>query len=83
MFAGRRSTDKLYLVLQNAFCARALKGYAGTSSVYAVEVLDRVLGRQGVSEQRRREILGEWSATVQSQPCGQGRLSESCCRAPS
>lgn len=59
MFAGRRSTDKLYLVLQNAYCAQALHGYAGTSSVYALEILDGVLGRQGISEQQRRQMLGD------------------------
>ncbi len=53
VFAGRRSTDKLYLALQNAYCAQALHGYAGTSSVYALEILDGVLGRQGIDEQRR------------------------------
>jgi hypothetical protein len=58
VFAGRRSTDKLYLALQNAYCARALNGYAGTSSVYALEILDGTLGRQGIDKQRRRQMLG-------------------------
>jgi hypothetical protein len=59
VFAGRRSTDKLYLALQNAYCAQALDGYAGTSSVYALEILDGVLGRQGISEQQRQQMLGD------------------------
>ena len=62
LFAGRRSTDKLYLTLQNAYCAHALDGYAGTSSVYALEILDRVLGRRGIDEQRRQQMLGETSS---------------------
>ena len=59
VFAGRRSSDRLYLLLQNAFCAKALHGYAGTSSVYAVAHLDTALEQQGLSPAQRRETLGE------------------------
>lgn len=62
VFAGRRSTDRLYLLLQNAFCAKALKGYAGTSSVYAVAQLDTALAAQGLAPQQRVEMLGECPA---------------------
>ncbi|KAG2497728.1 hypothetical protein HYH03_004464 [Edaphochlamys debaryana] len=41
LFAGRRASDPLYLVLQNLYCAAHLTGYSGTSSVFVAAVLGR------------------------------------------
>ncbi len=39
---GRRSSDRLYLVLQNMAFAQLVRGYQGTSSVYAATILNKV-----------------------------------------
>lgn len=66
LFAGRRSTDRSFLLLQNLFCAQHLKGYAGTSAVYAVSKMGAVLQQQGVQDlQQRRKCIGEhWESLI-------------------
>ena len=54
LFAGRRSTDRAFLLLQNVLCARCLPNYAGTSSVFAVTLIDRALRATGVDDARER-----------------------------
>lgn len=58
LFAGRRSSDRAYLLLQTWFCAQHLKAYIGTSSIYAVSHLNRALEAEGVHDtpQRRQQI---------------------------
>mmetsp|Transcript_39795 Transcript_39795/g.112908 ORF Transcript_39795/g.112908 Transcript_39795/m.112908 type:complete len:600 (-) Transcript_39795:234-2033(-) len=43
LFAGRRASDRTFLMLQNLFCLSRLKNYMGTSSIAAVECLEHVL----------------------------------------
>jgi len=43
LFAGRRSSDRVYLLLQNLFCMLHLKQWIGTSSIAAAECLHSVL----------------------------------------
>ena len=59
LFAGRRSSDVTFLLLQNLFCARCMKGYCGTSAVSAVAVTDAQLRQLGVSSlEERRKVIG-------------------------
>ncbi|GIL71853.1 hypothetical protein Vretifemale_2320, partial [Volvox reticuliferus] len=55
LFAGRRSSDLLYLLIQNLYCAVHLDGYGGTSSLYVVAVLGREWTSMGLPE---RECWG-------------------------
>ena len=60
LFAGRRSTDRLFLLLQNAMCAETLPGYAGTSSIFAVDHIDAALLDCGMTSlQDRQQHIGE------------------------
>ena len=54
LFAGRRSTDRAFLLLQNVLCARCLPNYGGTSSILAVTLIDRALRANGVTDPRER-----------------------------
>lgn len=54
LFAGRRSSDRAFLLLQNLLCARHLPHYGGTSSVYAVTLIDRTLRQLGISDAQQR-----------------------------
>ncbi|CAL8464515.1 g4050 [Coccomyxa elongata] len=54
LFAGRRSSDRLYLLLQNLLCARHLPHYMGTSSVFAVTLIDRALRDLGITDAQQR-----------------------------
>lgn len=54
LFAGRRSSDRLYLLLQNLLCARHLPHYMGTSSVFAVTLIDRALRDLGITDEQQR-----------------------------
>ncbi len=57
LFAGRRSTDRTFLLLQNLLCAKHLPNYAGTSSVYAITLIDRTARRLGMSSPDQRHAL--------------------------
>lgn len=46
LFAGRRSTGRRYLLLQNWYCMHHLPNYQGTSSVLAVTLLGQLLQEQ-------------------------------------
>ena len=48
----------MFLLLQNIFCAQHLKGYAGTSAVYAVAKVDAALQQLGIDDlaERRAHI---------------------------
>ena len=48
LFAGRRSSDRAYLLLQTWFCAHHLKNYIGSSSIFAFSYLSRALEEEGV-----------------------------------
>ncbi|CAL5220669.1 g2715 [Coccomyxa viridis] len=56
LFAGRRSTDRTFLLLQNLLCTKHLPNYLGTSSVYAITLIDRT-ARLGVSSPEQRHAL--------------------------
>ena len=59
LFAGRRASDRLYLLLENWFVAHHLRAYAGTSAVLAVAHIDAVLEAQGLTpEQRQQSGIG-------------------------
>ena len=69
LFAGRRSSDRVFLLLQNIFCAKHLKGYAGTSAVYAVTKVDAALQQLGIADlSERRKFIGQYM------PCTANRL---------
>ena len=53
LFAGRRSSDRVYLLLENWYCARHLAAYSGTSAVLAVAQLDAALAAQGLPLDQR------------------------------
>ena len=60
LFAGRRSSDRVYLLLENWFVAHHLRAYAGTSAVLAVAHIDAALAAQGQTTQQRLESgIGE------------------------
>ena len=54
LFAGRRSSDRAYLLLQTWFCAHHLKNYIGSSSIFAFSHLSRALEEQGVHKPEKR-----------------------------
>lgn len=56
LFAGRRSSDRLYLLLQNAFCAEHLPNYVGTSAVLAMEHIDAGLKACGMTSMEERRM---------------------------
>lgn len=62
LFAGRRASDRLFLLLQNLYCMRHLKGYAGTSAVLAAQEVDAALRQAGKDDAARaaciRRLLG-------------------------
>ena len=70
LFAGRRSTDRTFLLLQNLMCAKHLPNYMGTSSVFAVTLIDRTARRLGMNNpEQRRALTGTlllivWAAAV-------------------
>lgn len=67
LFAGRRSTDRLFLLLQNAFCAEHMPNYVGTSAILAVEHIDAALQACGVKSlgQRKEKIGAAFSCSSQ------------------
>lgn len=58
LFAGRRSSDRAYLLLQTWFCALNLKNYIGSSNIFACSHLNRIMEEEGVhdSEERVQQI---------------------------
>jgi hypothetical protein len=59
LFAGRRSSDRVFLLLQNLFCAYFMPGYIGTSSIFAVRRIDEALAVQGLQAPERKAVIGE------------------------
>ena len=57
LFAGRRSTDRKFLLLQNLLCAKHLPNYMGTSSVYAITLIDRIARLTGMCSPEERHSL--------------------------
>ncbi|KAG2444052.1 hypothetical protein HYH02_008995 [Chlamydomonas schloesseri] len=53
LFAGRRSSDLLYLLLQNLYAAAHLHAYAGTSSLFAAATVCRHWAGMHVPERER------------------------------
>ncbi len=65
LFAGRRASDRTFLLLQNLFCAAHLPEYSGTSAVFAVDKIDAALAAQGASLSARKAMIGGfWPGTV-------------------
>ncbi len=58
LFAGRRATDRGFLLLQNLFCQRHLPGYSGSSSVYAVTLLERAMRAERIPVAERKAAVG-------------------------
>jgi hypothetical protein len=64
LFSGRRASDRSYLLLQNAFCARHMPGYVGTSAIFAVDRIDAALVADGAdSLEQRRKMIGSLIGT--------------------
>ncbi|KAG2436749.1 hypothetical protein HXX76_006273 [Chlamydomonas incerta] len=53
LFAGRRASDLLFLVLQNLYAAAHLAGYGGTSSLFAAAAVCRCWAGMHVPERER------------------------------
>ena len=54
LFAGRRSSDRAYLLLQTWFCGHNLKNYIGSSSMFAFSHLSRVMQEEGLHQPEER-----------------------------
>lgn len=52
LFAGRRSSSRRFLVLQNWYCGLHLRGWAGTSALLATATLDGTLRALGSRPER-------------------------------
>lgn len=63
LFAGRRSSDRIFLLLQNLFCMWHLNNYAGTSAVLAVRKIDAALARCGYNAAERKNTIKRLSGT--------------------
>jgi nicotinic acid phosphoribosyltransferase len=63
LFAGRRCSDRAFLLLQNLFCMRNLSNYAGTSAVLAVRKIDSALARCGYNQKERGSTIKRLSGT--------------------
>ena len=60
LFAGRRSSDRAYLLLQTWFCAHNLKSYIGSSSIFAFSHLSRIMEEEGLHKPEERiQQIGE------------------------
>ncbi|PRW20330.1 hypothetical protein C2E21_9047 [Chlorella sorokiniana] len=57
LFAGRRSSSRRFLLLQNWYCMRHLPGYSGTSAVMAVTLLHELLVQQAQQAQQAQQGL--------------------------
>ena len=65
LFAGRRSSDRAFLLLQNLFCAQHLPRYSGTSAVFAAVKLDALLHQSGMhSAEERARMVGKYLARI-------------------
>ena len=61
LFAGRRSSDRAYLLLQTWYCAHNLKNYIGSSSIFACSHLSRIMEEEGMhGPEERIQQLGEF-----------------------
>lgn len=54
LFAGRRSSDRAYLLLETWFCAHNLHNYIGSSSIFACSHLSRIMEEEGVHDPEER-----------------------------
>ena len=68
LFAGRRASDRVYLLLENWFVAQHLRAYGGTSAVLAVAHIDAVLEAQGLTPEQRLESGIGAARAPQTQP---------------
>ena len=65
LFAGRRSTDRKFLLLQNLLCAKHLPNFMGTSSVYAVTLINRIARHAGMcSPEQRHSLTGTFLSAL-------------------
>mmetsp|Transcript_41353 Transcript_41353/g.104812 ORF Transcript_41353/g.104812 Transcript_41353/m.104812 type:complete len:613 (+) Transcript_41353:60-1898(+) len=66
LFAGRRSSDRAFLVLQNMFCLQHLEGIIGTSAIGAMQILHRVSQKASGSGIKPADgVGGLWGAPLQ------------------
>lgn len=54
LFAGRRSSDRVFLLLQNHFVRSQIRNFVGSSSILAVSHADSALGLAGVEPVEER-----------------------------
>ena len=65
LFAGRRSTDRKFLLLQNLLCAKHLPNYMGTSSVYVVTLINHIARQTGMcSPEQRHSLTGAFLSAL-------------------
>lgn len=64
LFAGRRASSRLYLILQNWYCRQHLRGYLGTSALLVAACLDELLLESGETEAQVAEEVGPLVGTL-------------------
>ncbi|GAB4816318.1 hypothetical protein N2152v2_003364 [Parachlorella kessleri] len=64
LFAGRRSSSRRYLVLQNWYCRKYMRRFSGTSAVFHAALLNQLLQQKGASEEERQGAIGPLSGTL-------------------
>ena len=79
LFAGRRSSDRTFLLLQNLFCRQHLNECVGTSSIFAAGYIDQALQKQGASLEERKSRVGELTAIVQPVRSSAGHVVHGQC----
>ncbi len=77
LFAGRRSTSRRFLLLQNWYCMQYLPHYGGTSAVMAVTLLRKLLQQQ---QQQAEAEGGSCSLPQQYHQQQQGETEGGACR---
>lgn len=79
LFAGRRSSDRTFLLLQNLFCRQHLKGCIGTSSIFAAGCIDQALLAESASLEERKSRVGELATWVRPARSSAGHLVHGHC----
>lgn len=78
LFAGRRSSDRTFLLLQNLFCRQYLERCVGTSSIFAAGYIDQALQENGASLEERKLRVGELTCAMPAAP-SEGQLEHAHC----
>eukprot|EP00887_Chlorella_sp_A99_P008268 scaffold12.g8268.t1 len=77
LFAGRRSSSRRYLLLQNWYCSNHLRGYGGTSSLVAAALLGELV----LAQEQRQAPAGDVRAPAAGAGGGGAGAAEEARRA--